>query len=82
MPRFLILLATCLMPSVASSADEVSTLTDDDVQQLVKELRPDESKLWRSVPWQLSLIDAQAIAAERRQPLFIWAMDGHPLGCT
>lgn len=37
---------------------------------------------WRTIPWQVSLLQAQGIAAEEKKPLFIWAMDGHPLGCT
>ncbi|MFT5122737.1 MAG: hypothetical protein ACI9QL_004582 [Candidatus Omnitrophota bacterium] len=37
---------------------------------------------WRTIPWQTSLLNAQRIAARERKPLFIWAMDGHPLGCT
>jgi hypothetical protein len=37
---------------------------------------------WRTIPWKVSLIEAQAIAVRDRKPIFIWAMDGHPLGCT
>jgi len=28
------------------------------------------------------VLDAQAAAAREGKPIFIWAMDGHPLGCT
>jgi len=38
--------------------------------------------VWRSIPWRIDLLAAQAEAAEQRRPLFVWAMDGHPLGCT
>jgi hypothetical protein len=27
-------------------------------------------------------LSAQHSAAEQKKPIFIWAMDGHPLGCT
>ena len=37
---------------------------------------------WRTIPWKISLIEAQNIAAREKKPIFIWAMDGHPLGCT
>jgi len=37
---------------------------------------------WRTVPWELDLLAAQHRAVEEGKPLFIWAMDGHPLGCT
>lgn len=42
----------------------------------------DTTAAWRTVAWQTDLIDAQNVAVEKQQPLFIWAMDGHPLGCT
>lgn len=41
---------------------------------------PDEP--WRQIAWRTDLLQAQHEAVEQRKPLFIWAMDGHPLGCT
>lgn len=38
--------------------------------------------LWNSIPWQTSLLKAQQQAAKENKPLFIWSMDGNPLGCT
>ncbi len=57
-------------------------LTEERYQQLLAELQPSESALWRSIPWKISLLDAQHAAAAENKPIFIWAMDGHPLGCT
>jgi len=37
---------------------------------------------WRTIPWKISLVEAQNLAAREKKPIFIWAMDGHPLGCT
>ena len=37
---------------------------------------------WRTIPWKISLLEAQQEAAQSGKPIFIWAMDGHPLGCT
>lgn len=42
----------------------------------------DKDAAWRTVDWQTDLIAAQQMAVEQQKPLFIWAMDGHPLGCT
>ena len=39
-------------------------------------------KPWRSIPWELDLLAAQKLSVEQSKPIFIWAMDGHPLGCT
>ncbi len=44
-------------------------------------LRPVELG-WNEIPWQLSLSEAIQQAVQKNRPLFIWAMDGHPLGCT
>ena len=57
-------------------------LTEERYLELHAELQPDPDALWRSIPWETSVLDAQRLAAESKKPLFIWAMDGHPLGCT
>lgn len=51
-------------------------------QALHTALKPKANEAWRSIPWKISLLDAQRVAAETQKPIFIWAMDGHPLGCT
>ncbi len=60
---------------------QTGELTEDEFVELHAALLPGE-KMWRTIPWQTSLIEAQRIAARNHKPLFIWAMDGHPLGCT
>ena len=57
-------------------------LTRGEFQSLHKELQPSVDAPWRTIPWKISLLDAQAQAAREKKPIFIWAMDGHPLGCT
>ena len=57
-------------------------LTDAEFVELHKSLRPSPNELWRKIPWKISLIEAQHAAVKERKPIFIWAMDGHPLGCT
>jgi hypothetical protein len=51
-------------------------------ETLQQRLQPSGGEAWRTIPWKTSLIEAQAEAARRGKPLFIWAMDGHPLGCV
>jgi len=43
--------------------------------------RPDETR-WREIPWQTDIRDACRLAAETGKPVFLWAMNGNPLGCT
>ena len=57
-------------------------LTEAEFQKLHRELQPNPKATWRTIPWKTSVLDAQAAAARERKPIFIWAMDGHPLGCT
>jgi hypothetical protein len=57
-------------------------LTEDGFRRLHQQLRPSPDEPWRTIPWRISLLDAQQLAARQAKPIFIWAMDGHPLGCT
>ena len=57
-------------------------ISDAEFSRLLEQLRPAASDRWRTIPWKTSLLDAQREAVEKRRPIFIWAMDGHPLGCT
>ncbi len=49
---------------------------------ILRELSPQPDEPWRTIPWRISLLEAQRDAAKQKKLIFIWAMDGHPLGCT
>ena len=74
-----IAMVTSAAMSAVTTADE---LTVAKFQKLHAELQPDNSALWRTIPWKTSVLNAQQIADGEKKPIFIWAMDGHPLGCT
>jgi hypothetical protein len=57
-------------------------LTEAKFRELHAELQPAPDEPWRTIPWKIDLLEAQRAAAEEQKPIFIWAMDGHPLGCT
>lgn len=59
-----------------------SGLTVDEFKTLHAQLQPAKDEAWRTIPWKVSLLEAQAAAGREKKPIFIWAMDGHPLGCT
>lgn len=59
-----------------------SDLTTDEFRSLHQKLEPAADEPWKTIPWKISLIEAQQEASESKKPLFIWAMDGHPMGCT
>ena len=71
-------LALLLFVGATASAAE---LTPDRFRELHAELQHGDEP-WRSIPWKIDLLDAQRAAAKQQKPIFIWAMDGHPLGCT
>lgn len=56
-------------------------LTPEEFRKHHQELRPRRDELWRSIPWKTSLLDARDLAIRERKPLFMWSMNGSPLGC-
>lgn len=55
-------------------------LTLEDVALLV---RPVEAELrWTRIPWRGDLWEGRVEALATGRPLFVWAMNGHPLGCV
>lgn len=50
--------------------------------ELFAAVQQDHDAPWRTIPWRIDLLAAQREAAASGRPLFVWAMDGHPLGCT
>ena len=71
--------AASLSPLPIAAAD---ALSESEFRKLHKQLRPSDTEPWRTIPWKISLLEAQRAAASEKKPIFIWAMDGHPLGCT
>ncbi len=59
----------------------VQGLGESDFKELHEKLRPPAGEAWRSIPWTISLVEAQNRAAAEKKPIFIWSMDGNPLGC-
>ncbi len=45
-------------------------------------LGSDEITTHRQIPWHLSFYDGLKAAAIAHKPVFLWTMNGHPLGCT
>lgn len=51
------------------------------VGERVAELRP-QREAWQQIGWRTDLDFARREAARLQRPLYVWAMNGHPLGCT
>ncbi|HMO14711.1 MAG TPA: hypothetical protein PKD64_12600 [Pirellulaceae bacterium] len=70
-----VLIGFCVHPLLGQDA------TVDVAEKCATICQPTDAP-WRSIPWQIDLLEAQRLAVEQSRPLLIWAMDGHPLGCT
>ena len=73
-------LATIYSLALVSAQGE--QLNESNYEKYINLLQPKPDEVWRSIPWKISLLEAQAVAVTQRKPLFIWAMDGHPLACV
>jgi hypothetical protein len=71
------------MATFETSGRNGSTIDQSNFREIIAFLRPKPEELhWRKIPWQTDLRDACRLAAEERKPIFLWAMNGNPLGCT
>lgn len=41
-----------------------------------------DEERWMEVPWRRNLLEARREANNTGKPIFMWLMDGDPLGCT
>jgi hypothetical protein len=73
---FSLLLAACTL----GAAPELSDATFD---QLAEAIRPRESEIeFLKIGWHESFHSAVKEARQTSRPILLWAMNGHPLGCT
>jgi len=77
-------LITLLALSASAHAGSADQLTEKNVVALHQLVQPKSDELiWKdSIPWRTDLWQARREAAEAGKPIFLWEMDGHPLGCT
>ena len=79
----LAVLAALAAPFALGRADDgPAPLGAERFAELHAQLQPKEVEPWQTIPWVTDLTKARAMAIERGQPLFMWSMNGHPLGCT
>jgi hypothetical protein len=72
------LLALALLASLAVTSAGKQTTTE-----IIAVISPaPDEQAWLSIPWETNLTAARRKAAEMNRPIFLWEMDGHPLGCT
>ena len=76
------LLALTLSAAAAVDAQEkLGGLSPAEFAKLHRELQPPKDELWRTIPWQVSIIEGRELAAKQKKPIFVWVASGEPLGC-
>lgn len=77
--------ATALSLSVGLCAQDptpIGPLSAEAAIALRTAVLPSDCETWETIPWRIDLASARDEARQRGRPLFLWTMNGHPLGCT
>lgn len=77
----LILLGFRASPVLDAQQQTTSSLSVAEFDKLHRELQPPADELWRSIPWQVSILAGREQAARDKKPIFVWVASGEPLGC-
>ena len=72
-----------LLVATSSLAVAAETASEKTWKRIRDHVLPDaKDTRWQKIPWRASLWDAVIDANRERKPILLWAMNGHPLGCT
>lgn len=78
------LLCFGVMVFVATShLPETTELNDQTYPKLRAYLLPKKEEIrWQQIDWRPAFWQGVIEAQKQEKPLLVWAMNGHPLGCT
>jgi hypothetical protein len=69
--------------AVSSHSPGSNELNDQTYPKLREQLLPKkEETQWQQIPWRPAFWQGVIEAQKQEKPLLVWAMNGHPLGCT
>ena len=74
------LIAVALLASSSLAAQELKQETFDTWYSYI--LTKPSELTWRTIGWRGTLGEAWLEAQEKDRPILLWAMNGHPCGCT
>lgn len=70
-------------PAPAGAAQRLPELSDATFDRLLAAIGPsDEEEAWRQLPWRTTFWQGVIDAQETDAPVLLFAMNGHPFGCT
>ena len=83
MPGTVLLLSSLSVAfAPALGAQTVKPIGATEFRSLQKKLIPKRQGKWQRIPWMTDMLAARRRAIAEKKPLFMWSMNGHPLGCT
>ncbi|MCH8274167.1 MAG: hypothetical protein IH851_05195 [Armatimonadetes bacterium] len=69
--------------SLLCSFAGAQVLSDDNFDRWLAFILPKPAECrFEAIPWRTSLWSAVIDAQKEDKPILLWAMNGHPLGCT
>ena len=68
--------------AVLFAASQAPRIEPREFDSLRAAIVPSAQATWQAIPWRIDLLAARAEALRDGKPLFLWTMNGHPLGCT
>lgn len=77
-------LVASLLAAAAPVQDErLPALTERTLDDLFTAILPSEAdEAWRELPWRTTFWEGVIDAQEADKPILLFAMNGHPFGCT
>ena len=79
----LLFLGVVLASATAQERFGVPKLEASNFQHWLDYIRPSTTEQrWTAIPWRAQVWTAVREARRADKPVLIWAMNGHPLGCT
>lgn len=72
------MVVTALVIKLDAKADEDQSLD----ARIAAVLPRKEEERWLTIPWRTNVMAARLDAQNLNRPMFLWIMNGHPMGCT
>ncbi len=78
-----LIFAFLIIASCNNEKEQSFTLSEKTYKKWRDYIVPTEQDLaWTRIPWLTSFQEGLIEAGEKQKPMLLWAMNGHPLGCT